>query len=767
VKLSLSTKIALLVFGLIAATGGLTAYLVYRSSTNALQTSISSNQAYQARQTMDKIDRFLYERQSSLESVADRQQIQNFLSLPPTQRSPVTATTLARQMDEFRISSGSWSNLTIVDAQGSLPLPTGQQSLQTALAAQPSVLKVYAAAAAGQGGYSDALAVIPGQAPVMLFMVPVRDDQARDQPIIGVLVGELAWQSTLDILKDPNGTQATLINDKGLSLGENTSNTQNEVLSKNYGGTTAFQTAQKQTSGSGVLPGLDNPKVNFLTSYVKESGYLDYHGNGWTLILETPKSVAFAPAKTLAKTILITIGGVLVLSTIAFLLILRTLILKPIVDLKEVTGRLSKGDFSLRTTIKSGDELGSLGQDFNDMADKMQLANVSLKQNAEESFNQKRVMETILDSLPVGVMVVDAPDGKQIMMNKVGAQITGRGLVEGTDKNLYAKSYDIIKEDGDPYPEDELPLPTTLRTGKAAFRDDLIFRRPDGTLVPVRAMDAPIRGSNGQITSAVTVFEDISKERELEHSRDEFFSIASHELRTPLTAIMGNSSLIQQYYGDKLPDDDAREMVGDIHESALRLIGIVNDFLDTSRLEQKHMKFEFQPVDVVATAETVIKEYQVTGSRKKIQIEVKPPQTLLPMVWADSNRTKQVLINLVGNALKFTEQGSITVSFAVEAGFVKVLITDTGRGMTPEAQNLLFKKFEQTGATVLTRDSVRGAGLGLYISKMIVEQMRGRIKLETSSAGVGTTFSFCLPIADPMDHPEDKSSNTVPSTGGS
>ena len=135
-----------------------------------------------------------------------------------------------------------------------------------------------------------------------------------------------------------------------------------------------------------------------------------------------------------------------------------------------------------------------------------------------------------------------------------------------------------------------------------------------------------------------------------------------------------------------------------------------------------------------------------TGSRQKIHLEINQPATPLPKVLADSNRTKQVLINLVGNALKFTETGSVTISFQPEAGYVKTLVTDTGKGIPAESQKFLFKKFEQTGTTVLTRDSVRGTGLGLYISKLIIEQMAGHIGLEASQVGIGTTFGFVLPI---------------------
>lgn len=746
-KRSLSTNIALIVFGLVAIGGGLTAFLVYKNSTGALQTSISNNQTDQAKQTMDKIDRFLYERMIDMESISGRQQIQDFLSLPASQRSPVTAAYLSKQLEDFKVSTGVWSELTLLDSQGNVPLPTNLQGFKDILAKNPSVLKLYASAAAGQRGYSDALSVAKGHEPIMLFMAPIRNQQIEGQPIIGILVGEVAWQANLDILKDLNGTSATLANNKGLSLGENIATPPDELLSKDFSSSPAFKAAQKNTSGSGVFPGLDEPKNSFVTSYVKEAGFLDYHGNNWTLMLEMPRSAAFAPAYQLAKKLIIIFSGILILSVLAILAALRFLILKPIVNLKEVTGRLSDGDFSQRTSIKSNDELGKLGQDFNDMADKIQLAYANLEKTTEEARGEKSILETLLNNLPVGVLVVKAPSGEPIMMNHAGEQISGRGMNTNIGWSEYSQTYQVLNEDDTPYPAEELPLTITLKTGRTAMKDDMVMQRPDGTKVAVRAITTPIKAVDGSIERAVSVFEDISTERELERSRDEFFSIASHELRTPLTAIMGNSSLIQQYYNDKLPDDDVREMISDIHESSLRLIEIVNDFLDTSRLEQKHMKYETVAFNVVDVAKSVVKEYQVTGSRKKIHLEVLEPQPSLALVKADQNRTKQVLINLVGNAMKFTSSGTVTISFKPELKFIKVLIKDNGQGMSVEAQKLLFHKFEQTGSTVLTRDSVRGTGLGLYISKLIIEQMGGSIHLESSKPGVGTTFSFSLPIS--------------------
>ncbi len=359
--------------------------------------------------------------------------------------------------------------------------------------------------------------------------------------------------------------------------------------------------------------------------------------------------------------------------------------------------------------------------------------------------DEQATLKTLIDSLPVGVFVGRAPGGQPIMINEIGIQILGRDLSPSIDKTNYSEFYKLAKEDGSPYPSDELPLSITLATRKGAMKNNVMIARDDGTKTYLRIMSAPIIHSDGSMPSAVAIFEDITKERELERSRDEFFSIASHELRTPLTTIRGNSSMIQQYYPEILKDQTLNEMVGDIHESSVRLIDIVNDFLDTSRLEQRKVKYVPEYLDLVSLSESVVREYSVTGSRQNINMEVIKPSQPMPHVWADKNRVKQVLINLIGNALKFTEKGQITIHLNDEGDSVKVHVTDTGRGMDKYAQEKLFRKFEQTGEQILTRDSVRGTGLGLYISRMIIEQMGGHIKLESSQEGVGTTFSFSLP----------------------
>lgn len=260
----------------------------------------------------------------------------------------------------------------------------------------------------------------------------------------------------------------------------------------------------------------------------------------------------------------------------------------------------------------------------------------------------------------------------------------------------------------------------------------------------------------GDFLGTVVLIQDQTEEKILERSKDEFFSIASHELRTPLTAIRGNTSMIMEYFATELKDEQLKEMISDVHESSIRLISIVNDFLDVSRLEQGRMQFHSEVFNMGGLIADVLKEYQVTGSRSNLYLRYEPPEKPLPQAYADKTRVKQVLINLVGNALKFTEQGGVTVRIHLYDGFIRVVVEDSGRGIPYENQMLLFRKFQQAGDSLFTRDATKGTGLGLYISKLMVEGMGGSIGLQYSQPGKGSAFGFAVPIATDQNIAEVK-----------
>lgn len=247
------------------------------------------------------------------------------------------------------------------------------------------------------------------------------------------------------------------------------------------------------------------------------------------------------------------------------------------------------------------------------------------------------------------------------------------------------------------------------------------------------------------VIGVLAIIGDVTDEKVHERSKDEFFSIASHELRTPLTAIRGNTSMILDYYKDQIKDPELKSMLTDTHDAAVRLIGIVNDFLDLSRLEQNRMVFKFSEFDLNSAIDDVTKQLQTNAQDKKIKLEVIENKNT--KVLADIDKVKQVLFNIIGNSIKFTDKGKVTVSIEKEKEFTKVRVEDTGAGIPLANQSLLFRKFQQAGASTLTRDGAKGTGLGLFISKLMVEGMKGKIMLEKSEVGKGSTFTFTLPNA--------------------
>jgi signal transduction histidine kinase len=257
----------------------------------------------------------------------------------------------------------------------------------------------------------------------------------------------------------------------------------------------------------------------------------------------------------------------------------------------------------------------------------------------------------------------------------------------------------------------------------------------------LRLFLAPILNDTTTI-GYIFVVEDVTEAKNMERSREEFFSIASHELRTPLTAIRGNSSLLLQYYPAITQDPELKAAVNDIHSSSERLVKIVNDFLQVSRLEQSRLSFNLQPVDVSAIITQVITELHPLADAKKLTLHYNQSSPVATVL-ADADRLKEVAINLISNAINYTDAGGITVEAVQNAGLVTVRVTDTGVGIPERSQSLLFHKFQQAG-DILSRSNSQSTGLGLYISKLMIEAMKGTIALEESIPGKGSTFSFTL-----------------------
>ncbi len=224
--------------------------------------------------------------------------------------------------------------------------------------------------------------------------------------------------------------------------------------------------------------------------------------------------------------------------------------------------------------------------------------------------------------------------------------------------------------------------------------------------------------------------------------KSEFVSIASHELLTPISAIEGYLSMILEENIGQV-DEKARDYLGKVYTSAKRLSLLIKDLLSVSRIESGKMKIEPQQLDMNKMITDTTDQLRFMAANKNLTLNFEAKT--IPLVWADPDRTMQIMVNLVSNSIKYTKEGSITISIDVEKrdGFLRTSITDTGIGMSKAQMQHLFTQFYRVQSDETT--GIAGTGLGLYICKSIIEKMGGNIDVK-SVTGKGTTFSFTLPL---------------------
>lgn len=236
----------------------------------------------------------------------------------------------------------------------------------------------------------------------------------------------------------------------------------------------------------------------------------------------------------------------------------------------------------------------------------------------------------------------------------------------------------------------------------------------------------------------------------LDKLKDEFVSLASHELRTPMTAIKSYVWMVLNHKAGTI-DDKAKQYLDIVFNSTERLIHLVNDMLDVSRIESGKVQLRPETFDMNALFTTIQQEFQARSTEKNIKLIINPSSPT-PPIYADREKITQVLENLIGNALKFTPSGgSITLSVKKPDDHLEISVIDTGRGIKAEDIPRLFTKFGRLENS-LTSMSEAGTGLGLYLSKQYVELHHGQIWVE-SKLGEGTIFTFTLPFTQPQSNP--------------
>ena len=348
-------------------------------------------------------------------------------------------------------------------------------------------------------------------------------------------------------------------------------------------------------------------------------------------------------------------------------------------------------------------------------------------------------------------------DGAFIFINPAGAALLGYAAEALIGLPVHTTVHHT-RADGSRCPPEGCPLLSSMRSGQAVRNDDDLFWTADGQPLPV-ATATQAMFKNGRIIGAVVSFIDIRQRKMLDDAREkalaeaerlaraksEFLANMSHEIRTPLNGVLGFAEI---GYRNSNERGSERETFAKIMTSGKLLQAIINDILDLSKIEAGKLHLETIPVKLVEVLKETIELLKERAQAKGLVLQVKKTGDLPVACLGDPLRMKQILMNLLSNAIKFTEQGSVTLSLAREGDYLKFQVADTGVGMDREQLDRLFGAFEQADSS--TTRKYGGTGLGLIITRRMVELMGGEIRV-SSTPGEGSVFEISLPYraADP------------------
>jgi two-component system sensor histidine kinase/response regulator len=374
---------------------------------------------------------------------------------------------------------------------------------------------------------------------------------------------------------------------------------------------------------------------------------------------------------------------------------------------------------------------------------------ISRRTKAEKSIRESEELFRLLSSAaPVGIVRCDRA-GRIIYANQRWGEMTGRA----PDSALGSVWVDAI------YPDDRGNVEKVWEAAVEAgieLKDETRFITPDGAIVWIGWQSRVLRGPDGAPIGFVAVLEDVTKRRAEEanlleakqaaeaanQAKSQFLANVSHEIRTPMNGILGMTELALE-----TPlNAEQREYLGMVQGCAVSLLEIIDDVLDFSKIESAKLELERIPFSILDCAENALQPVAVRAQQKGLGLEWYVRGELPEWVQGDPTRLRQVLINLLGNAVKFTEEGEVTLGIEylqgdTENACVKFSVTDTGIGIPPEHRSKIFEAFQQSDNSVTRQFG--GTGLGLSISARLIELMGGNLQLE-SEAGKGSTFFFEL-----------------------
>jgi two-component system phosphate regulon sensor histidine kinase PhoR len=433
---------------------------------------------------------------------------------------------------------------------------------------------------------------------------------------------------------------------------------------------------------------------------------------------------AATPAYESLRAVLLTGGAIALLVALGIGIFVAGRVTRPVVEMQDVARQMSEGNFDVRASVRSPDEIGTLGRSLNAMAGR-------LREKIGDLEEEQAKATAVLDAMVEGVIATDGHD-RIILINERARTLFGLGPARDEGRPLL----EVIRN---------VDLHAVLGEGRAAADGTVVSRElrlaaPAERVLQVHAI--PLRFTGGG-RGVVMVLHDITELRRLEQVRTEFVANVSHELRTPLTAIHGYLETLLD--GALEEPEHARKFLEIVFRHTERLGRLTDDLTDLSNIELGRISLRLEPTAVADVADSVLAIIAPRAASGQVTVEAALPAGL-PAVVADRDRLSQILINLVDNAVKYTPKGGhIRVEgHVVEPGMVEVAVRDTGVGIPKADLPRLTERFYRVDKA-RSRD-LGGTGLGLAIVKHLVLAHGGTLEID-SELWKGTTVRFTLPVA--------------------
>ncbi len=412
----------------------------------------------------------------------------------------------------------------------------------------------------------------------------------------------------------------------------------------------------------------------------------------------------------------------------------------PILAIKKGTEIIGAGNLSYKIKVNTNDEVEELATSFNNMADRLSKLVNEVGEEKNKISAERNKFSIVLEGVLDGIFTLDY-ERRITLFNKAAQEITGL-----SEEEVIGRKCDevllIFRNKSRMAASDFCPL-TPFNKDQIVFSDKNLKLVTSRRELYITMTSAVIKESKIADLGCIVTFRDSSKERELEEMKLDFVSMAAHELRTPLTTIRGYVSLLEGKIKDKITEEEVK-FLERVSIASSQLASLVENLLDVSKIEHNTLELDIKPENWVDILQAAVESFEELSRQKKIKLILNAPQTKLPAVAVDKFRISEVISNLIANAINYTdENGKIEVTAVEENGMVKTTVSDTGAGIPARSIPHLFTKFYRVSG-VLEQGS-KGTGLGLFISKSIVNMHKGDIWVE-SELGVGSKLFFTLPI---------------------